>query len=430
MGKSELILRFMEDHPGLYFLGKESEPELQQRELLELAAGFLDTPVLAHVQVGSWKAVLESIVQAWRGDGKLVLALDEFQWMAGASPELPSVLQELWDRSWRDSGSVMLILCGSAIGFMEREVLGRKSPLFGRRTGQIHLQPFTLRQARAFHPDWGLVEVARARMICGGVPLYLRRFDPSRSVEQNIQHELLDEYAPLFKEPEFLLREELRDVERYHTVLMALSSGSKPLRLLADETGIAARSLPYYLDRLRDLRFVRRRYPLTGKAPPKRQVRFELDDPLLRFWFSFVWPHTSFLAQMGPQRTFEVHVRPKLAAWFCKAFKQLCREALPMLYADQGLTASFEIGEYWSKDVQVDVVGLRSDDWTDIGECRWGSVDSPGAVVSELRQRAGRYPNSRGATVGLWVFGREARDDVEGVRWVGLEEVYGEGATS
>ena len=38
-----------------------------------------------------------------------------------SSRELPSVIQECWDRSWRDSGKVMLILCGSYVGFMERE---------------------------------------------------------------------------------------------------------------------------------------------------------------------------------------------------------------------------------------------------------------------------------------------------------------------
>lgn len=61
------------------------------------------------------------------------------EWMVGASPELPSVLQECWDRYWRPSGRVLLILCGSYVGFMEREVLGRESPLFGRRTAQIRL---------------------------------------------------------------------------------------------------------------------------------------------------------------------------------------------------------------------------------------------------------------------------------------------------
>ena len=77
----------------------------------------------------------------------MVLVLDEFQWTAWASPELPSVLQDLWDRRWRSDGKMLLILCGSYVGFMEREVLGRKSPLFGRRTGQILLRPFGYREA-------------------------------------------------------------------------------------------------------------------------------------------------------------------------------------------------------------------------------------------------------------------------------------------
>jgi AAA+ ATPase superfamily predicted ATPase len=105
------------------------------------------------------------VVDRWKGPAKLSLVLDEFQWMVEASPELPSVLQELWDRRWRDSGRLLLVLCGSYVGFMEREVLGERSPLFGRRTAQIHLKPFPFREARLFHPTWSLADAARAYAI-------------------------------------------------------------------------------------------------------------------------------------------------------------------------------------------------------------------------------------------------------------------------
>jgi len=147
VGKSELILRFLEGKQGVYFLGKQAPAGLQIREFLEEAAAVLDDPVLAGFSAEGWGPALDAVVSRRRPGSKLILAFDEFQWTAGASPELPSLLQERWDRRWSRSGDVLLILCGSYVGFMEREVLGRESPLFGRRTAQILLRPFGYREA-------------------------------------------------------------------------------------------------------------------------------------------------------------------------------------------------------------------------------------------------------------------------------------------
>ena len=177
VGKSELILRFLREHPGVYFLGKQAPAALQLREFLDEAAVVLGEPLLATASFDGWKSALSAVIDRWKQGGKLVLVFDEFQWTAWASPELPSVLQDLWDRRWRSSGKILLILCGSYVGFMEREVLGRKSPLFGRRTAQILLRPFGYREAALFHPSFSTVDRARAYFICGGVPWYLERFD-------------------------------------------------------------------------------------------------------------------------------------------------------------------------------------------------------------------------------------------------------------
>ncbi len=434
VGKSELILRFLGERPGIYYLGKQAPAGLQRREFLGVAARALGQPLLARIQVESWKEAFETVLDTWAGPGKLVLALDEFQWLCAASPEIPSVLQELWDRRLRDGDEALVILCGSYVGFMEREVLGQRSPLFGRRTAQLPLQPFGFAEARRFHPGYSLPDAARTYFVCGGVPLYLRAFDPARSVAQNIQATLLDEYAPLYREPDFLLREELRELRGYHAILTALAAGSLPAREIAARTGIDPRKLNYYLNQLGELRYVRRRYPLTGRPPAARHVRFVLDDPLLRFWFRFVFPHTSFLAQMGAERCYEQRIRPELDAYWGSCFEALCREALPVLYEREGVTAAFEVGEYWDEEVQIDLVGHRDDGWIDLGECKWGAVRSRPALEAELQAKVERYPNPRNATVGRRLFVRDARavpaTAGEGTRWHHLAELYGEDVSS
>ncbi len=429
VGKTELIRKFLEGRPGIYHVGKEAPAELQLQEFLVAAAEGVGDPLLARLSTRGWKDALETVVARWKQPTRLVIALDEFQWTAAASPELPLVLQELWDRQWRDGGRVMLILCGSYLGFMEREVLGRRSPLFGRRTAQIRLQPFNLRDARLLHPSWSLADVARARFICGGVPLYLRMFQPERSIRQNVERAVLDDFAPLRHEADFLLREELREVPNYHAVLVSLARGSSPLRDIAAAVGLSPQSTSYHLDQLIALGYVSRRYPLTATRPAARTVRFTLDDPLLRFWFRFVFPNTSLLAHHGAQRAFAERIAPGLASYFGSCFERLAREALPFLYEAEGVGAAFEVGEYWDKHVQVDVVSLRDDARVDLGECKWGSV-SPASVREELASKVARWPNTRGDSVGRWVFAREgiprARAEELGLRWVGLDAMYGE----
>ncbi|HKH44788.1 MAG TPA: ATP-binding protein [Thermoanaerobaculia bacterium] len=429
VGKSELILQLLKERPGIYLLGKQAPAALQIREFLELAAAVLDEPLLATYTTESWSAALDAVVSRWRSDRKLILALDEFQWSVGASPELPSVLQEKWDRQWKRAGNVLLILCGSYIGFMEREVLGKKSPLFGRRTAQIRLRPFGFREAAQFHPRYSRLDQARAYFLCGGVPLYLRFFSDTRSIEKNIAEQFLDEYAPLHREGDFLLREELREVESYYAILLALASGHTTNHAIAGQTGGDARGLHYYLQQLLDLGYLRRRYPLTGEKPAARHVRYELADPLLRFWFRFVFPHMSYIRHMGPEQAFKDLIRPHLDAYYGQCFERLCREALPDLYRREGVHAAFEVGEYWSKATQIDLVGLREDNWTDLGECKWGTVRSPQAVLRELEDKVTAFPNRRGATIGRRIFSRQRPPGAEkltGVRWHGLEEMYGD----
>ncbi len=416
VGKSELIVHFMSDKPGsIYFVGKRAPGETQVQEFLETAAQAFNEPLLSQVRVNGWREALDLVVKRWSGKGKLVLALDEFQWMAETSLELPSVIQELWDRQWSKSGKVMLILCGSYLGFMEREVLGKKSPLFGRRTAQIKLQPFNHLEAAEFHPRCSVVDQARIYALCGGIPMYLLTFDPKLSVEQNIIAHVLDDLSALSREPEFLLREELRDLVPYHAVLMALAQGKNAPAQLTKTTGIEPRGLNYHLNTLTDLGYVQRRYPLTEHRPTTRSVRYALDDPFLRFWFRFIFPHQSILRMMGPKRGFAEVIKPQLDAYLGRCFERLCRQSLPMIYHAEGVNAAFQVGEYWAKESQIDVVGVREDNVTDLGECKWGDFGSLAALQSELDKRIAIYPNDRKATIGRRLFVRAVKGKPAGM---------------
>ncbi len=169
-----------------------------------------------------------------RRDRKLVLALRRVPVDAsGQARSCPRSSRRGGTARWEAAGNVLLILCGSYIGFMEREVLGRKSPLFGRRTAQILLRPFGYREAAVFHPATrdstrpGRTSSAAECPATSAASPTPARSRPTSSAE------MLDEYAPLHREADFLLREELREVESYYAVLLAIAAGHATRQAIA-----------------------------------------------------------------------------------------------------------------------------------------------------------------------------------------------------
>lgn len=207
-----------------------------------------------------------------------------------------------------------------------------------------------------------------------------------------------------------------------------LSLKSQRVKDIATHSAIEERSLHYYFDQLIGLGYIEKRHPLTGESPQTRVVRYRLVDPLLRFWFHFVYPNTSLLAQIGPARVAAEIIRPRLDAYFGICFDSLCREALPVLYERERLLTPFQIGSYWGTGCQIDVVGVREDGWTDLGECKFGANASATEALAELDRKVSRYPNRRGATVCKRLFMRSHQEPrrplPEGVRLHTLADLY------
>jgi AAA+ ATPase superfamily predicted ATPase len=403
VGKTELLLQFSAKKPTVYFTASDKLRTPQIIDFVRAAAEWLGAPHLAEAAPPTWEAALKLVVASAPAGRKLVLVLDEFQWLCASSPELPSVLQRLWDLDWQRGNRLLLILCGSFIGFMEREVLGARSPLHGRRTAALRLEPFGFREAAEFHPKWSHEEQARAYFVCGGIPAYLRRFEAARSVAQNITAEFFAVDAFFQREPDFLLREELAEVKQAASVLEATARGRHSQGEIARSIGLSTAALAPHLRNLVSLGYLERVFPLIPARPPRTSVLYRVADPLLRFWFRFVEPHWSTLRRFTPERAFEQIVAPQWDAYCGEAFERLCREALPLLYEAEKVTGRIEIGEFWDRRVQIDVVGLRDDGWLDLGECKWHGRPAVTGVLRELEERAAHYP-ARGRTVHKRIF--------------------------
>ena len=238
VGKTTLLNHFSEGKDPLFFTGIESKDEENLQEFgREVFAHFHEeTPGVSFRSWSDLFSFLTSCLRKKSSKKKELIIIDEYPYIAENAEELSSLLQRAIDREWSRM-NVMLVLCGSSITFMEEEVLGEKSPLYGRRTGQIDLLPFDYLTSAEFVPGYRPEEKALVYGMTGGIPKYLAMFRDDISVDQNIISLFFSPSGYFYEEPKNLLRQEFRDISLYYAIVNAIASGSCQVSEIAGKSG-------------------------------------------------------------------------------------------------------------------------------------------------------------------------------------------------
>ena len=346
VGKTELLQRLCRGQRSVYFLAAQVRDRDNLRAFRSALHEGLGDPLVESLEFTDWAAALGYAAER-AGDERLVVVLDEFPYLCEGNKGLPSLIQRFWDSKGKHS-KLMLVLCGSQVSFMEREVLAERSPLFGRRTGQRRLEPLAPPEALAFFPEWKLREALLAYGILGGMPAYLRRFDQGRSLTENLSRELLRPEGYLFDEVAFLLRTELKSPATYNSILAAVARGAKRVGDIALSVGVDSPTANKYLHVLRELRLVEREVPLTDPDPLRsRRGTYRIADRFLAFHFRHAQPHLSLIEAGRGARVLEEFILPDLERLFEEARGELMldhlqREAAELVGEEMAETGRFE----------------------------------------------------------------------------------------
>lgn len=292
VGKTELVKQFINDKPHVYFLS-ESTNEVEQLRRISTAIGrFFKEPLLLTRGFNEWEECFKYIKEKKR---RFIFAIDEFPYLIQSNPAIPSLFQKAWDEYWSKS-NVCLILLGSSMAMMETEVLGYKSPLYGRRTGQWKVDPMTFQSVSKFRSGKAFEDRLLHFAAAGGIPAYWLQFSMEKDFFENLKEHVLKKGQMLFDEVEFILREELREPRYYFALLQAIAQGKRKLSEIVNATGIAQPVANKYLGVLSDLRIVEREIPVTEEKPLKsKKGLYRIIDEFFQFWFRFVFPRRSEL---------------------------------------------------------------------------------------------------------------------------------------
>jgi AAA+ ATPase superfamily predicted ATPase len=265
VGKSRLLEESFRDKPHLHVVGTAQTLRVQLIDVSRELARATGDPLLATQTLDSWDAVLTYLGQHGQ-ERRFGVVIDEFSYFVDQAPELPSLLQRWWDQLGA-RGQIKLILASSHVGYMDRLLQGDQ-PLFGRRSGELRLQPFDYADAGRFFPDYDPVDRLRAYGVFGGMPAYLAACEPNRSLADNLRRRILEPDAYLRSEPLYLLAQErtVTQPASYLSILRAIAKGQTQPNLIVQAAGFRSPAdIAPHLQRLQEFRLVERLLPVTAE---------------------------------------------------------------------------------------------------------------------------------------------------------------------
>ena len=388
VGKTALINEFCKGKPTVYFSALNASSQ-ENLEALSKAIYTCQNPDSTSTPTyRSYEDALEAITEMAM-EKRLVFVIDEYPYLAKAEKSISSRLQHIIDHSWQDS-RIYLILCGSSMSFMEYQVLGYESPLYGRRTAQFKIQALTYREITEFHPELKAADQALLYGVTGGIPHYINKLDVENNLDEALLENLFSTSSYLFEEPENLLKQELREPAIYNSVISAIAAGASHSNEISTKVGVESGVCAKYLKVLLDLGILKKETPITEKSGKK--TIYVIDDNFFRFWYRFVPRNMSVISAGRMRLVYEQAVKRFYPDYMGLVFEKMCQEYLLRYAKDLPILLS-NVGQWWGtdsktrKEVQIDIVGVPVDgNEYLIGSCKYRN-EKIGIEELERRRR-------------------------------------------
>lgn len=392
VGKTTLISEFARDKHALFFTALEQADADNLSDFARELSSFFGLP--QGVRFESWKDALDYVCEQAARE-RFVFVFDEFPYAAKRNPALPSILQVCIDHKL-SATQAFVILCGSNQGFMESDVLGSKSPLYGRRTLQMKLGPLGYREAALMVPWASPDEAFRIYGCVGGVPYYLAQVREGKELRENLQELFFDPAGFLYGEPGMLLRQELSEPAAYNSVLRAVAGGATRPKEIADRTGIERNSLAGYLNTLVSLSILERRVPFGESLERSKRGQYQVREAAFAFWYRFVMPRVSQIEDGAGLLALSAVSDADIEAYLGLRFERVCRDWLLSQALEGTLPlAADSFGSWWGADQErrgttdIDVIAADSRAKTIlVGECKYRERFDESEAMSELERRA------------------------------------------
>ncbi len=386
VGKTALIYKFIKDKPNIFFYATEANLSIQLTNLLSQILKIVDKPYLKDIEIHSLEQLFD-ILNEYHFKKKLVFVIDEYQNLSKVDKSTSSQLQSIWDTMLK-SKNIHLILCGSVVSMMHSEVLDYTSPLYGRRTTNIHLKELQTRYIESFIPNISFEDKMRVYASFGTIPKYLESYDTSLDFYENIKENILNKNSFLYQEGYFLLKQELNELANYFSILEIISKGETKIGSIASKMQVPSTYITRYLTKLIDLDILTKEVPITEKNPLKSKLgRYRFKDKFLNFWFFYVYKNYNFLEINQTQAVIEEIKQNFNDRFVSFAFEDFVKEQI-MLNPTKFLSFTpLKIGRWWNNKEEIDLVAYNETNIAFI-ESKWQNSINKERVKNALVKKS------------------------------------------
>lgn len=389
VGKTALINKFIDDKNAIYFMGVESNAKQNLENLSKSIMEYVSGTEIDSI-FSSFQSALEYVFKLSEKE-RIILAIDEYPYVARSSKSLASTLQLLIDK-YKDKSKLMLILCGSSMSYMEDHVLAYKAPLYGRRTAQMKLAPFDFEETCRYFKNFSDEDKALIYGVVGGTPQYLLQIDDNLSVEENIKNTFLNPVSFLYEEPINLLKQEVREPAIYTAVIAAVATGASRMSEISGKVGEDTNVCSMYLKNLINLGIVQKETPYGEKA--SRKSVYSIEDNMFRFWYRFVFENNSIIARGAADLVYK-RIEPQLSDYMGKVFEEICRQYLWKQLLSGNCPVEFaSLGRWWGnnpkekRQEEIDIMGEQDKNTALFAECKWTNEKVDLGILETLVKRS------------------------------------------
>jgi AAA+ ATPase superfamily predicted ATPase len=391
IGKTTLTSQFIRNKPAIFFSAQEANDKMNLEVFSKLLYQFFGLAGLPAFT--DWNGAFLFLAEKARNK-RLILVIDEFPYAAGANKGLKSILQNAIDHMFKNT-NLFIILSGSQIGFMENEVMGYKSPLFGRRTAQMKLSGFDYIDAASMFSKYSSEDKIRLYSCIGGTPYYLARIDKQLSFEKNLEMLFFNPAGYLYEEPLMLLKQELREGAVYNSIISAIAMGATRLNEISSITGEERSKVIKYLDTLIGLNILHKEFPFGENPEKSRKGIYRIRDNCYRFWYRYVFTNKAVIEQGAGATLLKMYL-PELNSYIGGPFEEICMQYMIRMNNLSALPFMFtQSGRWWGpsqKTRQHEEIDMVFSDTSGkhfiFAECKWRNELKDTSVLEGLIEKS------------------------------------------
>lgn len=276
---------------------------------------------------------------------KVIVIIDEYSYLKeiGNAKYIDSMFQRIIDQM---QDNVDLVLLGSYVSVM-KELMEYENPLFGRFSLILKVKPFDYYGASLFYDKKTPKSKLENYCVFGGLPFSNSLIKSECSLEENIKALLLNDSSALRMYLEHVLLKELSKVAPANMILAALANGKKKyseLEKLVSNNSTGA--LDKQLKNLIDMEVIKKVYPIN-KPNDKKKTFYEIDDNLVRFYYSYIYGHADILLRIGATSFYELYIKKSIKTFIAHRFEEVAREYFSRVVKQGKLKNVYDIGTFW-----------------------------------------------------------------------------------